>query len=828
MKTKLLLFITSVYLVGLSSLSAQGTSAETLQSLAQKFKSPSDDYRPHVWWHWLGSNFRKEGITKDLEAMKEAGVGGATIFNIASSVQNSHAPMENNPWPEQTFRSPAYWDAIEHAAKEADRLGLILGLHGTPGYSTTGGPWITEERGMKAVISSITALDATGSDVSLTLARPELPDFTGYDHSYTPGYKPWKAHLYWDIAVMAVPDKPDVTVEDVMDISPFMNKDGLLRWTPYAGKWLIYRYGYAPTMSHPHPLPDDIIGKAWEVDKMSREDNIYHWTQLLEPLKEHIGRYFGKSFTYIWVDSYESGYQSWTPRFREEFIRIKAYDPVPWIAYYQFITKKEIDCHFTAWSSPKFEADQPDLKIFIKDYDDVVNRLFTDNGWQVAREMLHKYGLKLYWEPYGGPFSTYEGTALSDIPVNEFWSGSDRIGKNYSMEQAAVDYNKRILAAEALTGSPDNSNYTEDPAWLKHPVDGGFAVGYNLYYLHHWVHQPFDDRYQPGMGMGWWGTHFSRFQTWIHPAKAFFTYLARCQMLLQQGSPVATNNYSSHRRTPEAEIFFVLNPRKETVKTYRFPVKDRIPQLWDPYLGTVSETNTWRQAGDSTFIDLNLLPDRTMIVVFPYHVNHKYALLPAKEIISETPAEITGAWDVAFQPKLDKPFSRKLSQLIDFSQTNDNALKYFSGTATYKKTIQINASDLSDNKRIVLDLGELEDIAELEINGNSAGVLWAKPYKADITPFLKRGVNKIAISVTTNWANRLIGDEQYEADFEWGSDQGDRGRAMKSFPEWFLKNQARPSQGRKTFNLWYYHRKDSPLQPAGLFGPVKLIKQNTN
>ncbi|MDR1747411.1 MAG: hypothetical protein LBR49_09125, partial [Tannerella sp.] len=60
---------------------------------------------------------------------------------------------------------------------------------------------------------------------------------------------------------------------------------------------------------------------------------------------------------------------------------------------------------------------------------------------------------------------------------------------------------------------------------------------------------------------------------------------------------------------------------------------------------------------------------------------------------------------------------------------------------------------------------------------------------------------------------------------EWGNDAGDNGHAMKSFPDWFLKNEPRPSKGRKTFNLWYYYRQDSPLQPAGLFGPVMLIKQ---
>ena len=92
----------------------------------------------------MGSNFSKSGITKDLEAMKDMGIGGATIFNLSSAVQESHAPTQNNPWPEQTYRSPAYWDALKFAASEVQRVGLEIRLHNTVGYSTTGGPWIDE------------------------------------------------------------------------------------------------------------------------------------------------------------------------------------------------------------------------------------------------------------------------------------------------------------------------------------------------------------------------------------------------------------------------------------------------------------------------------------------------------------------------------------------------------------------------------------------------------------------------------------------------------------------------------------------------------------
>jgi hypothetical protein len=228
----------------------------------EKFVAPPMEYRPNVWWHWLGSNFTTQGITKDLEAMAESGIGG---------------------------------------------------------------PWIPEERGMKAIISSKTVMECKMQNAAckILLPQPELPEYTGYDSHYLPNYKPHKATLYWDITVMAIPEKENVTVDDIIEITQFMDSDGTLHWNAPAGKWTIYRYGYAPTMAHPHPLPDDIIGRAWEVDKMSREDNIYHWKQLLEPLKEHIGEHFGRTFRYIWVDSYESGYQNWTKDFREQFRRLK-------------------------------------------------------------------------------------------------------------------------------------------------------------------------------------------------------------------------------------------------------------------------------------------------------------------------------------------------------------------------------------------------------------------------------------------------------------------------------------------------------------------------
>lgn len=782
----------------------QPDATESLQSLAEQFKEPPSAYQPYVWWHWMGSNFSKEGITKDLEAMKEAGIGGATIYNLSSAVQESQAPIENNPWPEQTYRSEAYWEALRFAASEAKRLGLKLGLQNTPGYSTTGGPWVTEERGMQTIVTSKTKV-AGNRLVKTSVKRPELPIYTGW------GAGDKRATFYRDIAVMAVPDKTNATAGQVIDISSSMDSAGLLTWQAPDGAWTICRIGHAPTMANPHPLPDDLIGKALEVDKMSKEQSIYHWKNILDPLKKHLKEYIGDSFTHILIDSYEAGDQNWTPEFREEFKTRKGYDPVPWIALREFMK----------------EGDAMDK--FNKDYREVVNRLYIDNGWLVAKEMIHEAGLQFYWEPYHGPFNTTECVSIPDLPMGEFWTGGDGAISS-EITHAASAAGKRIVGAEAFTGRPEISQYTEDPAFLKRSADGSFTSGVNLLFLHHWVHQPFDDNYQPGMGMGWWGTHFGRNQTWIKPGKAFFTYLTRCQMLLQQGEFVSTTAHVLHRSTPEAELFFVSNPSDAIWKrSFSFGVKDRTPELWYADKGTIQQTHHWKEEGDSIYVDLLLNPDESVFVVFPLNKNSGYATLkqPAFDVENEISQGIEGSWSVSFIPKLAQSFTKELPALIDFSLHPDPAIKYFSGTATYKKEITIDESSQGKNKQIILDLGELNDIAELTVNNRKVGVLWYPPYKADITPWIQSGNNTVEIAVTNNWANCLIGDEQYPVDFEWGKDRGkEMGRAMKAFPDWFLKKQQRPSKDRKTFSIWYYHRKDSPLQPAGLVGPIQLIKQD--
>jgi hypothetical protein len=184
---------------------------------------------------------------------------------------------------------------------------------------------------------------------------------------------------------------------------------------------------------------------------------------------------------------------------------------------------------------------------------------------------------------------------------------------------------------------------------------------------------------------------------------------------------------------------------------------------------------------------------------------------------------IGGTWKVDFKPKMGANFTSSFNELQDWSKNSDENIRYFSGTALYTNTVDVTAESLSSGKRTVLDLGEMYDIARIRINGGSSIPVWYKPFKTDITQYLKTGANRIEIEVTNTWANALVGDERFPAGFE--KRQTKDGFFVKDYPDWFLKNQEIPS-GRKTFSVFNYYNNQSELHAAGLVGPVILTVYN--
>ena len=181
------------------------------------------------------------------------------------------------------------------------------------------------------------------------------------------------------------------------------------------------------------------------------------------------------------------------------------------------------------------------------------------------------------------------------------------------------------------------------------------------------------------------------------------------------------------------------------------------------------------------------------------------------------PAELTGSWEVTFQEGRGAPPKATFDKLISWPDSKDKGIKYFSGTAVYRKTIDIPAERFGENRSILLDLGSVKEIAEVRLNGQDLGILWKSPFRVDITKAAKTGDNELEVRVTNLWPNRLIGDEQYPDDCQWD------GIHLKQWPDWMLKGQPRPVKERLTFATWKHWHKDSPLQPSGLLGPVKLL-----
>jgi hypothetical protein len=180
------------------------------------------------------------------------------------------------------------------------------------------------------------------------------------------------------------------------------------------------------------------------------------------------------------------------------------------------------------------------------------------------------------------------------------------------------------------------------------------------------------------------------------------------------------------------------------------------------------------------------------------------------------PVEITGSWELDFPPNWGAPKKITLDKLISWTEHPDNGVKYFSGTATYVKDVEIPAALVGRGKALYLDLGQLKNLAEVKLNGKDLGILWKPPFRVAISGAATAGTNKLEVRVTNLWPNRLIGDEQLPDDRVWD------GKHLKEWPQWLLEGKPSPT-GRFTFTTWHHWTRDDAPLPSGLFGPVKLL-----
>lgn len=323
-----------------------------------------------------------------------------------------------------------------------------------------------------------------------------------------------------------VPSQAVIAPGSIIDLSLAADSAGHLAWNVPRGQWTVLRLASVANGMMNHPARAGGLGL--ECDKLSREAVDVHFAGFLGQMLDVAGEAAGRSFVGAHIDSWEVGYQNWTPRFREEFQRRRGYDPLNYLPTF----------------SGRFVGSAEQSERFLWDVRRTIADLLADNYAGHLAELAHQHGLQLSIEAYGslgkGPFDELQYAARADLPMTEFWRGEEDSSKLDlgPMPSAGHTAGKAIVAAEAFTSYANCSKWQEHPFALKALGDAAFCEGVNRFVIHRYAHQPWLDR-QPGMTMGSWGVHYERTQTWWEQSKAWHQYLARCQFLLQRGRFVA-------------------------------------------------------------------------------------------------------------------------------------------------------------------------------------------------------------------------------------------------------------------------------------------------
>ena len=251
----------------------------------------------------------------------------------------------------------------------------------------------------------------------------------------------------------------------------------------------------------------------------------------------------------------------------------------------------------------------------------------------------------------------------------------------------------------------------------------------------------------------------------------------------------AANATSTAATAATLKSIFSPTPRRSRWPRYAGSGSPSSAQLWDPLTGLRRPLPQYRQEGGVTIVPLQFAADQSYFVVFR-ESSAKGPSPAGSNFPSLKPVlEIAGPWEVSFDPKWGGPAQATFQKLDDWSKRPEEGIKHYSGKATYGKTFAFPSAAMSGT--ISLSLGDVKNMAAVRLNGTDLGVVWCEPWRVELPPgLLKPTGNRLEITVANLWPNRLIGDA------------------------------ALPPAERRTWTTWSPCRKDSPLSPSGLLGPV--------
>lgn len=368
-----------------------------------------------------------------------------------------------------------------------------------------------------------------------------------------------------------------VTANDVIDLTDKVDADGNLVWDAPKGEWTIYRFGYSLTGKENHPASPEATGL--EVTKIDKDAFTNFLEYYLKTYQDATGGLMGKrGLQYLLIDSYEAGWETWTPKMPQEFEKRRGYSLLKWLPV---LTGRIIE------SAERSEQ-------FLFDWRTTIGELIEECMYANADRIAKKYGLGTYFESHeNGRLYLVDGMSAkskADIPMAAMWTvvpgqksanSSSMMAESDIHESASVAhlYGKKYVAAESLTANGlDGGAYSYFPGNLKATADLEMANGVNRFVIHESTHQPIDDK-KPGLGLLIFGQWFNRHETWAEQAKPWTDYLARSSYMLQQGRNVADILYYYGEDDVVTSLFAHRHPEIPACYNYDYLNKEALLNL---------------------------------------------------------------------------------------------------------------------------------------------------------------------------------------------------------------------------------------------------------
>jgi hypothetical protein len=351
----------------------------------------------------------------------------------------------------------------------------------------------------------------------------------------------------------ATPGEQDALATDVIDLTPHFSQDGILRWEAPAGDWQILRFG-CTINDHAKVSTCSQGWDGYALDPFDAGAFHRYWDTVVEPLIRDAGPLAGRTLRYLHTDSWEVEVANWTPTLREEFRKRRGYDLLPWLPV---IAGKLINS-------------RDESNRFLHDFRRTMGDLAIDNHFKLFKEGAHRHGMQIHPEsggPHAVPIDAQQCLGWDDAPMSEFWAWSwrHRIGdeNRFFVKQpasAAHAYGRPLVLAEGFTTI---GPHWQESLWdnLKPSFDHTCTEGLNLLVWHAFVCSPANAGI-PGQQY-FAGTHLNPNVTWWSKSAPFFSYINRCQWMLQQGLPVAdvayyygshVPNFAQLRRSDPAKV----------------------------------------------------------------------------------------------------------------------------------------------------------------------------------------------------------------------------------------------------------------------------------